>query len=165
MKWFFSLVLAVLIFGFAFSTPALAETTSCNGQTSQPAAEVYCKSDTNKCTGATWKSATDCVCTGCPTNNSNGGGTVTIGPPYGGEGPQNINQLVANITTWVLGIAGAIAVLFIIIAGLRYITSHGDSKQAEAAKTTLRNAIIGLVIIVLAFFIVNLIIAVLAKTY
>lgn len=96
--------------------------------------------------------------------NNTSGGTVTIGPPYGGEGPQSINDLIKNITTWVLGIAGAIAVLFIIIAGLRYITSHGDSKQAEAAKTTLRNAIIGLVIIVISFFLVQLIVTVLTTT-
>lgn len=135
----------------------------CKGQQSKAAADAFCGTLTPPCTGSTWTSPTaDCVCTGCggttPTN-----GTITIGPPYNATGPQNINELIANITNWVLGIAGAIAVLFIILAGLRYITAHGDSKQTEAAKTALRNAIIGLVIVVLAFFIVQLIVTVLTN--
>jgi len=103
-----------------------------------------------------------CQCdetTNPPDNTS--GGTVTIGPPYGGTGPQSIGELIGNITSWVLGIAGAITVLFIILAGLRYITSHGDTKQAEAAKTTLRNAIVGLVIVVISFFLVRLVVSIL----
>lgn len=106
-----------------------------------------------------------CVCNDTkptdPTDPSTGG-SVTIGPPFGASGPQSIGDLIKNITDWVLGLSGAIAVLFIIIAGFRYITAHGDSKQTEAAKTALRNAIIGLVIVILSFFIVRIIITVLS---
>lgn len=96
-----------------------------------------------------------------PTDPSTGG-SVTIGPPFGASGPQSIGDLIKNITDWVLGLSGAVAVLFIIIAGFRYITAHGDSKQTEAAKTALRNAIIGLVIVILSFFIVRIIITILS---
>ncbi len=133
----------------------------CAGQPTPEAALAYCR-DEKQCTGANWQSTTLCNCSGCPTPPPSNG-TITIGPPYNATGPQNINELIANITNWVLGIAGAIAVLFIILAGLRYITAHGDSKQTEAAKTALRNAIIGLVIVVLAFFIVQLIVTVLTN--
>ncbi len=100
----------------------------------------------------------------CDCSNSSSTTTVTIGPPYNATGPQNINQLIGNITTWVLALAGAVAILFIILAGLRYITSHGDSKQTEAAKKALLNAIIGLVVVVLAYTIVMLVIRVLTNT-
>ena len=106
-----------------------------------------------------------CVCNDTkptdPTDPSTGG-SVTIGPPFGASGPQSIGDLIKNITDWVLGLSGAVAVLFIIIAGFRYITAHGDSKQTEAAKTALRNAIVGLVIVILSFFIVRIIITVLS---
>lgn len=113
---------------------------------------------------AVWEPTTrTCTCKDETTNptDPSSGGTVTIGPPYGGSGPQSIGELIGNITSWVLGIAGAITVLFIILAGLRYITSHGDTKQAEAAKTTLRNAIVGLVIVVISFFLVRLVVSIL----
>jgi heme/copper-type cytochrome/quinol oxidase subunit 2 len=100
---------------------------------------------------------------GAQTNTATpGNGTVTIGPPWG-TGPKNINELIGNITNWVLGIAGAVAVLFIIISGLRYITAGGDSKQTEAAKSSLRNAIIGLVIVVVAFLVVQIIVVALTQ--
>jgi hypothetical protein len=137
--------------------PAATDQASCNN-------ECQCQGRS----GGTWEpNSKTCNCASDPNtspSDSSSGGTVTIGPPYGGSGPQNINQLIDNITNWILGISGSIAVLFIIIAGLRYITAHGDSKQAEAAKVTLRNAIVGLVIIVLAYVIVTIILKVLTNT-
>lgn len=50
---------------------------------------------------------------------------------------------------------GAISVIMLIWGGLRYITSGGDSKKITNAKNTILYAIIGLVIAVLAFAIIN----------
>lgn len=50
---------------------------------------------------------------------------------------------------------GAISVIMLIWGGLRYITSGGDSKKITDAKNTILYAIIGLVIAVLAFAIIN----------
>ncbi len=72
-------------------------------------------------------------------------------------GITDVNVLVKNIVNIVLGVAGMIAVLFVIIGGFRYVTSAGNEEQAEAGKKTLQNAIIGVVIIVLSFVIVNVI--------
>lgn len=47
-------------------------------------------------------------------------------------------------------IAGIVAVVMIIVSGLRYITSSGDAQKTASAKNTLIGAIIGLVVIVLA---------------
>lgn len=105
--------------------------------------------------------STDPQPTPAPTNN-NGTGNTNIGPPYEG-GPQTIMEVIESITDWVLGIAGALAVLFIIISGIRYITSAGNQNLQEAAKKNLTSAIIGLVIVLLAFVIVQVLARVLTS--
>lgn len=54
--------------------------------------------------------------------------------------------------------AGIIAVVFIIYGGYLYITSAGNEESAEKGKNTMVNAIIGIVIIVLSYVIVNVIV-------
>ncbi len=70
----------------------------------------------------------------------------------------NPNEIIFNIIDWVLMVAAAIAVLFLIIGGVRYIISAGNPDQAGAAKKTILYAIIGLLIIILSFAIVHLVI-------
>lgn len=60
-----------------------------------------------------------------------------------------------TVITWILVATGAAAVLMLIIGGFRYITSAGNEKQADAAKETLTNAIIGLVFVLLAYVIAS----------
>src|SRR5262249_50546439 len=66
-------------------------------------------------------------------------------------------QLVIVIINVLLGIAGLVAVLFVIIGGFQYMTSAGNEELAERGKRNLQNAIIGVVIIVLSFVIVNVV--------
>lgn len=54
--------------------------------------------------------------------------------------------MVRNIITMVLFLIGAIAVIAIIYGGFTYVTSNGDPKKVEQAKTIIFNAIIGLVV-------------------
>jgi len=54
-------------------------------------------------------------------------------------------------------LAGIVALFFIIYAGIKFVTSGGDPKQVEGARSTLTWAVIGLVICLLAFFIVRII--------
>ncbi len=65
------------------------------------------------------------------------------------------SELITSVTNWVLGITGAIAVLFIIYGGFRYITASGNQTQMEQAKNILIKAIIGLVIVLVAYVIVT----------
>ena len=58
----------------------------------------------------------------------------------------------------VLIVAGAISVLMVIIGGLRYTLSGGDSAGIKSAKDTIIYALIGLAISLLAFFIVSFIV-------
>ncbi|NLA42691.1 hypothetical protein GX865_00830 [Candidatus Saccharibacteria bacterium] len=61
----------------------------------------------------------------------------------------------SKITNVLLFIVGAISVIMIIIGGLRYVISGGDSTNVSAAKNTILYAIIGIVISLLAYAIVN----------
>lgn len=65
--------------------------------------------------------------------------------------------LFQNLVFAVLIFAGIIALLFIIISGIKFLISGGDPKQVEGARKTLTYAIIGLVVILLSFAIINLI--------
>lgn len=69
-----------------------------------------------------------------------------------------LTGLLSNIILLILRFVGLIAVLFIIIGGYRYITSQGNAEQAEAGQKTLVNAVIGLVIIALAYVIVTVVV-------
>ncbi len=62
-----------------------------------------------------------------------------------------------NIVTAALVFAGVAAVFFIVFSGAKFITSGGDPKQVESAQKTLTFAIAGLLLILLSFFIINLI--------
>jgi TRAP-type C4-dicarboxylate transport system permease small subunit len=67
----------------------------------------------------------------------------------------NMVKDIINILLFVLGI---IAVIMIIIGGIRYVVSAGDSSAITAAKNTILYAVIGLVVAILAFAIVNFVV-------
>lgn len=63
--------------------------------------------------------------------------------------------LLSNIVNYILLFAAAIAVLFLIIGGVKYIVSQGNEKAVEGSKHTILYAVIGLLIIILSFVIVR----------
>lgn len=69
-----------------------------------------------------------------------------------------------QITNTILYIVGIIAVIMLIIGGIRYVISGGDSKKVTDAKNTILYAIIGLIISFLAFAIVNFVISALPSS-
>jgi len=64
----------------------------------------------------------------------------------------SIIKLVINIFSLIVGL---VSVIMIIVGGLKYITSGGESSNISSAKNTIVYAIIGLVIVALAQFIVH----------
>lgn len=66
-----------------------------------------------------------------------------------------ISGIIVTLVTQLLIVAGALAVLFLIIGGVRYVVSAGNEQQVETAKKTIFNAIIGIVVIILAIVILN----------
>lgn len=80
------------------------------------------------------------------------------------EGVESLPSAEANqasldtVLTFVFGLAGAIALLFLIIGGMRFILSRGDPNGTTQAIRTILNSIIGLVIVIIAFAIVRFVI-------
>ena len=69
-----------------------------------------------------------------------------------------------QVTNTILYIVGIIAVIMLIIGGIKYVISGGVAKKVTDAKNTVLYAIIGLVIAFLAFAIVNFVISALPST-
>ena len=74
------------------------------------------------------------------------------------------NGVFKKITNTILYIVGILAVIMLIIGGIRYVVSGGDSKKVTDAKNTILYAIIGLIVCFLAFAIVNFVIAALPSS-
>ena len=68
-----------------------------------------------------------------------------------------------RITDILLFLVGAIAVIMLIIGGIRYVISGGDQSQVTAAKNTILYAIIGIVVALLAYAIVQFVLSALLK--
>ena len=74
----------------------------------------------------------------------------------GGDNNQiNIGSAIKSIIDIMLFALGAISVIMIVIGGIRYTTSNGDSNGIQGAKNTILYAIVGLVVAILAYSIVN----------
>ena len=71
----------------------------------------------------------------------------------------NIGTAITNIINIMLYALGAIAVIMIIIGGIRYTTSNGDSNGIQSAKNTILYAVAGLVVAILAYAIVNFVVS------
>jgi hypothetical protein len=67
-------------------------------------------------------------------------------------------EWVGTVTTWLLWAVGAVCVVFIVIGGIKYATSGGDSEKVKKAKDTLLYAVIGLAVALLAGVIVSLVV-------
>lgn len=81
--------------------------------------------------------------------------------------PENLfgdTGVFKQVTNTILYIVGIIAVVMLIIGGIKYVISGGDSKKVTDAKNTVLYAIIGLVIAFLAFAIVNFVVSALPSS-
>ena len=74
------------------------------------------------------------------------------------------NGVFKQVTNTILYIVGIIAVIMLIIGGIKYVISGGDAKKVTDAKNTVLYAIIGLIIAFLAFAIVNFVISALPSS-
>lgn len=72
-----------------------------------------------------------------------------------GGGGGNLASVIQNILNVVIGLSGIIAVIFIVVGGISFITSSGDAGKIKKAKDTVLYAVIGLIVCALAFVIVN----------
>lgn len=68
-----------------------------------------------------------------------------------------LETIFSNVVSAAIALAGIVLFVMFLIGGFRYITSGGDPKATEAARGTLTHAVMGLVVILLAFLILQLI--------
>lgn len=66
----------------------------------------------------------------------------------------SIQEVVGGVSNWILSVAAAITILFLIIGGIYYITAAGDEKQMGEGKKIINYAVIGLVIILISYSLV-----------
>lgn len=76
-----------------------------------------------------------------------------------GDDGSDVFTIVKNVINVMLLAAGIIAVIMIIIGGINYAVSNGESAKVTNAKNTILYAIVGLVVAALAFSIVNFVVA------
>ena len=62
-----------------------------------------------------------------------------------------VGKLIGDILPYVLGIAGFLTVIFVIISGIQFVTSSGNPEAAAAARSRLIFALVGFALIILAF--------------
>jgi hypothetical protein len=67
-----------------------------------------------------------------------------------------ISGLASNVISIVFLIAGILAVLFLLYSGVQYITAGGDPEKVKKARLGIVNAVIGVVVIMAAFFIIRI---------
>lgn len=101
-------------------------------------AQVFDAAKQSACQGAQFKGTGDCS---------------------GLDAESRVNSIMRLAINLLSVIAGFAAVIMIILAGFKYITSEGDSGNISSAKTALLYAIIGLVVVALAQFIVRFVLA------
>ncbi len=66
--------------------------------------------------------------------------------------------MFSTITNVLLFVIGAISVIMLIIGGIRYTVSGGDSNAITSAKNTILYAIVGIVVAILAYAAVNFVV-------
>ena len=95
----------------------------------------------------------------CP-NGSNANGDSLAGcDGLNGADSSNTNDLMKQANNIINVVIGFVAVAFIIFGGIQYTTSAGDPGKVKKAKDTILYGIIGLVVAMLAYAIVNFVLS------
>ena len=79
-------------------------------------------------------------------------GLEQVGEQAGLKGETtDLYVLIGRVVSIALSLMGLILVILLVIAGIMWMTSHGNEEQLQKAKTMIRNALIGLAIVVIAY--------------
>jgi uncharacterized membrane protein len=76
----------------------------------------------------------------------------------------DLYQTVGGIINIILGLIGLILVVLIIYAGFLWMTAQGDSKKVDQAKDIIKNAIIGILVTLLAYGIAQFVLTALTES-
>ena len=69
----------------------------------------------------------------------------------------DLNQVIENMRVWITGLLAGLATLLLMIGGVRYLFAGGDPGQHERAKGSIRTALIGYALALLAPVLVSIV--------
>lgn len=87
-----------------------------------------------------------------PSPNTLGGLLTPIDP---GNNRFDLFALFGTVLNYIIVIAGVLAILYLLWAGIQYITAGADDDKAKNAKKAIFNAIIGIIVIILSWVIIS----------
>ena len=79
-------------------------------------------------------------------------------PVFAGTSGESLVPAIVGIINVLLILAAVFAAIFLVLGGVRYITSQGSQDQVDQAKNTILYAVIGLIVIGLSAAIVNFVV-------
>ena len=93
-------------------------------------------------------------------------GIITIPLPNGSNGkgpgallndPNILTHTLQTLITFLIVAGVLITFGFVLFEGFRYMTSQGDKEELEKSRSSILNSLVGLAIILTAFFVINLV--------
>jgi len=72
-------------------------------------------------------------------------------------GTTNIRTIINRVIRAALGFVGALFLAMFVYGGAVWMTAAGDEKKVQSAKTTLRNAVIGILVVALSYGLISII--------
>lgn len=86
-------------------------------------------------------------------------GEATIENPKGlyTDKFSSLGAIISSFLPYVLGIAGLLLLLFLIMAGFQYLTSGGDPKATQSAQSKMTSAVVGFVLLFVAYWLFQII--------
>lgn len=85
------------------------------------------------------------------------GGSGGITNPLGGGPEQTITDVLVKIVNWMLSLVGIVALIALITGGARMIMDFGSAEQVKKGKATILWAVIGLLVVILSYAIINIV--------
>ena len=82
-------------------------------------------------------------------------GAANPSPVCASKNDKEVDSILKTLVNTLIYILGAIAVIMIVVGGIRYTTSNGDASGIKSAKDTILYAVVGVVVALLAYSIVN----------
>ena len=73
-----------------------------------------------------------------------------------------ITTFLSGVLNLLIGIAGFLVLVYLVISGVKYITSGGDAQKTESARKSIIAALIGIVVVLLSYILVRLVLNVFA---
>lgn len=88
-----------------------------------------------------------------------GSGSANVNDNLKGDKSTDLPTIIQNYVNYFIGFSALIAVICGIYGGFIYLTAGGNDEQVKKAKTIFKQVAIGLVVIFLAFSVVNFVIS------